>query len=108
MNECKYKLTLFIILVLSAAISWASTTPVIQLLSERHRTEWNWVEYRIALKNTSNEPLENPRIRYFAANPRIQHCKANPNNVSCVGAGLKVIDSTLRVVVDNFSKNFFE
>lgn len=55
----------FVFLVMGAKIVFADS-PSVQLLSERHRTEWNWVEYRIALKNTSSEIIFNPEIRYFA------------------------------------------
>ena len=95
---------LFILLILMADSLWASTLPV-RLLSERHRTEWNWVEYRLSLRNLSNSPLVNPTIRYFAENPRIQYCKAHPNNSNCEGMAFDVydIDSTLRAVVDYHS-----
>ena len=92
---------LFILLILMADSLWASTLPV-RLLSERHRTEWNWVEYRLSLTNFLNSPLVNPTIRYFAENPRIQYCKAHPNDSSCEGMAFDVydVDSTLRAVVD--------
>ena len=63
----------------------AEHSPIVELKSERHRTEWNWVEYRLTLKNLSSTVLTNPTIRYFAENPRIQYCNANPNDVSCSG-----------------------
>ena len=95
---------LFILLVLFANILWASAFPV-QLLSERHRTEWNWVNYRLMLKNLSNSPLVNPTIRYFAENPRIQYCKANPNDNGCSGMqyGIFDVDSSLRAYVDTYT-----
>ena len=95
---------LFILLFLLSCSLWASTFSV-RLLSERHRTEWNWVEYRLSLTNLSNSPLVNPIIRYFAVNPRIQYCKANPNDTACSGMqyGSYGIDSTLRAVVDYHS-----
>lgn len=95
---------LFFLLILTVNFLWASSLPV-QLLSERHRTEWNWVEYRLKLKNISNKPLKNPVIRYFAENPRIQYCRANPNDAGCSGTlyGNYQVDSTLRAVVDYFS-----
>lgn len=40
----------------------------IQLLSERHRTEWNWVEYRLKITNTSTTSIINPEVYYFAEN----------------------------------------
>ena len=95
---------LFILLILMADSLWASTLPV-RLLSERHRTEWNWVEYRLSLTNFSNSPLVNPTIRYFAENPRIQYCVAHPNDTGCEGMAFDVydVDSTLRAVVDYHS-----
>ena len=56
---------LLLCLLFSAKYVFAESLPV-QLLSERYRTEWNWVEYRITLKNTSSEILFNPEIRYIA------------------------------------------
>lgn len=83
---------------------WAST-PSVQLTTERHRTEWNWVEYRLKLKNLSNKPLKNPVVRYFAENLKIQYCEAHPNIFDCTGMvyGSYNVDSTLRAVVDYFS-----
>ncbi len=43
----------------------AASLPV-QLFTERHRTEWNWTEYRLKIKNTSSEIIFSPEIRYFA------------------------------------------
>ena len=96
---------LFFLLILTVNFLWASSLPV-QLLSERHRTEWNWVEYRLKLKNISNKPLKNPVIRYFAENPRIQYCRANPNDAGCSGMpyGNYQVDSTLRAEIDYWSK----
>ena len=44
----------------------AATMPV-QLFTERHRTEWNWTEYRLKIKNNSPEIIFSPEIRYFAS-----------------------------------------
>ena len=95
---------IFILCLLLMNFLWASTLPV-RLLSERHRTEWNWVEYRLSLTNLSNLSLVNPTIRYFAENPKIQFCKANPNDNGCSGMQFDSygIDSTLRAVVDYHS-----
>ena len=73
-----------------------------QLLSERHRTEWNWVEYRISLKNTSQSPIKNPEIRYFAENLYIDYCKSHPQDAKCTNAefGNVPVDSSLAVEVD--------
>ena len=43
-----------------------ATIPSVQLMSERYRTEWNWIEYRLTLKNTSSDIIFNPEIRYYA------------------------------------------
>jgi len=100
----KNRLCLAFLAFLLTGYAWAST-PSVQLKSERHRTEWNWVEYRLSLKNLSDKPLKNPTIRYFAENPKIQFCRKNPKDASCSGAqfGDYEIDSTLRAEVDYFS-----
>ena len=100
----KNRLCLVFFAFLLTGYAWAST-PSVQLKSERHRTEWNWVEYRLSLKNLSDKPLKNPTIRYFAENPKIQFCRKNPKDASCSGAqfGDYEIDSTLRAEVDYFS-----
>lgn len=100
----KNRLCLAFFAFLLTGYAWAST-PSVQLKSERHRTEWNWVEYRLSLKNLSDKPLKNPTIRYFAENPKIQFCRKNPKDASCSGAqfGDYKIDSTLRAEVDYFS-----
>lgn len=100
----KNRLCLAFLAFLLTGYAWAST-PSVQLKSERHRTEWNWVEYRLSLKNLSDKPLKNPTIRYFAENPKIQFCRKNPKDASCSGAqfGEYEIDSTLRAEVDYFS-----
>ena len=67
-----YRIVLVLLTILINVL-WASSFPV-RLLSERHRTEKNWVEYRLLMKNLSNSSLVNPSIRYFAENPRIQYC----------------------------------
>ena len=94
----------FVLLTVLVDVLWASSFPV-RLLSERHRTEWNWVEYCLSLTNLSNSPLVNPTIRYFAENPRIQYCRANPNDTKCEGFQFNVfdVDSTLKAVVDYHS-----
>lgn len=96
---------LFILCLFLVDFLWASTFPV-RLLSERHRTEWNWVEYRLTLKNLTDSTLRNPVIRYFAENPKIQYCRANPNDSSCSGMsyGIYDVDSTLRAEIDDWTK----
>ena len=61
----KYFISIISFLILTVNYVWAGQT--VQLLSERHRTEWNWVEYRISLTNTSSVPILNPEIHYYAA-----------------------------------------
>ena len=65
----KYFISIILFLTLAASCVWANQT--VQLLSQRHRTEWNWVEYRISLTNTSSEPIFNPEIHYYAADPAV-------------------------------------
>lgn len=74
----------------------------VRLVSERHRTEWNWVEYRISLVNKSNIPILNPEIRYFAENSWIQFCERNKINSRCKesNGGLYLKDSLLTLSVD--------
>ena len=61
----KYFISIISFLILTVNYAWSSQA--VQLLSERHRTEWNWVEYRVSLKNTSSIPILNPEIHYYAA-----------------------------------------
>lgn len=77
----------------------------VSLQSERHRTEWNWVEYRISLKNLSSEPINNPEIRYFAENSLMQYCEGR-TDASCseVNAGYIPVDSMLTGTIDYSSK----
>ena len=74
----------------------------VRLVSERHRTEWNWVEYRISLVNKSNIPILNPEIRYFAENSWLQFCERNKINSRCKesNGGLYLKDSLLTLSVD--------
>lgn len=51
--------------------NYAFAIPSVQLLCERNRTETNWIDYRITLKNTSSQPIHNPKIHYYAANTDI-------------------------------------
>lgn len=94
---------LCLVLALLAPIFASETTaPQVRLLSERHRTEWNWVEYRITLTNTSKTAIRNPEVLYYAENSNIQYCENNPNNAWCASVlnGMKVADSSLQVAVD--------
>ena len=87
-------------LVLMTNIAWSE--PSVRLLSERHRTEWNWIEYRISVTNTSSESIQNPEVRYFAENSWIQYCKNPQNAAQCasIGSGAYATDSLLKVDVD--------
>ena len=59
-------LIVFLSCVLFSAKNIFASVPSVQLLSERFRTEWNWVEYRVTLINTSSEIVFNPEIGYYA------------------------------------------
>ena len=104
MKNCRL---LFILLILLADFLWASTLPV-RLLSERHRTEWNWVEYRLSLTNFSSSSLVNPTIRYFAENPRIQYCVVHPNDTGCEGMVFDVYDVDYEAIGANQNVTFKE
>lgn len=99
------KVLVFVFAVAASLMASENASPRVKLLTERHRTEWNWVNYRFYLTNNSNETLVNPSIRYFAENPRIQYCNANSNKIECSEAlfGNYGIDSSLAVAVDYFS-----
>lgn len=101
MNRFAYIAVLFFVII-APLFAADGTTSQVRLLSERHRTEWNWVEYRIALTNTSNTPIHNPEIQYYAENTNIQYCESKPNDSWCAlnenGAFAK--DSMLEVTVD--------
>lgn len=100
-RTCCIKTLAFFLLV---NFVWADT-PSVLLLTKRHRTEWNWVEYRIALKNTSNTPILNPEVRYFAQNTWIQYCEARPNDSWCTSVqnGESEKDTMLALDIDDFS-----
>ena len=65
----KYFIRIFILLIFTASTAWSNQE--VQLLCERHRTEWNWTEYRISLTNTSSNIIINPEIHYYAADTNI-------------------------------------
>src|SRR5574344_1642650 len=94
---------IFLLLAGVSVISFADEGLPIKLYSERHRTEWNWVEYRISLTNRSGIPILNPEIRYFAENSFIQYCENHVNDVNCSATryGDYARDSVLTVAVDN-------
>lgn len=83
-----------------ALLSWAEP---VQLLGQRYKTEWNWTEYRISLKNTSTLPIFNPEIRYFAENSIIQYCEKNANVEGCRAFNKTnpPKDSLLQVAIDD-------
>lgn len=83
-----------------ALLSWAEP---VQLLGQRYKTEWNWTEYRISLKNTSTLPILNPEIRYFAENSIIQYCEKNANVEGCRAFDKTnpPKDSLLQVAIDD-------
>ncbi|MBO7069886.1 MAG: S8 family serine peptidase, partial [Bacteroidales bacterium] len=80
----------------------AQNALTVDFRSERHRTEWNWVEYRVSLKNTGTSPITNPIIRYFAENTNVLYCENHANDVRCSGlnAGHYGTDSVLSATVD--------
>lgn len=96
----------FIILLiwglLLPSLVWSSDSLKVTLLSKRYRTEWNWVEYRISLTNTSDIPILNPEIRYFAENSLIQYCENREIDVNCTAIryGDYVKDTLLTAAVD--------
>ncbi|WP_295070818.1 S8 family serine peptidase [uncultured Fibrobacter sp.] len=55
----------------------------VSLLSERHETEWNWVNYFVRLSNVSDAPIYNPEIRYYAENSWVGYCIDNPTELLC-------------------------
>jgi subtilisin family serine protease len=91
-------------LVLMTNIAWSE--PSVRLLSERHRTEWNWIEYRISVTNTTSAPIQNPEVRYFAENTWIQYCDNPQHAAQCASIGnpAEATDSLLKVDVDYASR----
>ena len=91
-------------LFLMASYAWSE--PSIRLLSERHRTEWNWIEYRISVTNTTSVPIQNPEVRYFAENTWIQYCNNPQHAAQCASIGnpVETTDSLLKVDVDYASR----
>ena len=65
MRYPKYLISIILFFILATSNVWANQA--VQLLSKRHRTEKNWVEYRVSLKNTSENPIVNPDIHYYAS-----------------------------------------
>ncbi len=100
----KYFITTIASLVLMTNIAWSE--PSVRLLCERHRTEWNWVEYRISVANTSSTPIQNPEVRYFAENTWIQYCNNPQHAAQCASIGnpAEATDSLFKVDVDYASR----
>jgi len=100
----KYFITTIASLVLMTNIAWSE--PSVRLLCERYRTEWNWVEYRISVANTSSTPIQNPEVRYFAENTWIQYCNNPQHAAQCASIGnpSETTDSLLKVDVDYASR----
>ena len=97
-------LTTIASLVLMTSIAWSE--PSVRFLSERHRTEWNWIEYRISVTNTTSAPIQNPEVRYFAENTWIQYCDNPQHAAQCASIGnpSETTDSLLKVDVDYASR----
>ena len=95
-----YKI-IFLVMALPILLM-AQNALTVDFRSERHRTEWNWVEYRVSLKNTGTSPITNPVIRYFAENTNVLYCENHANDVRCSGlnAGNYGTDSVLSATVD--------
>ena len=100
----KYFITTIVSLVLMTNVAWSE--PSVRLLSERHRTEWNWIEYRISVTNTTSTPIQNPEVRYFAENTWIQYCDNPQHAAQCASIGnpSETTDSLLKVDVDYASR----
>lgn len=99
---------IFLLLAGVSVVSFAGEVLSVQLQSERYRTEWNWVEYRISLTNRSGTPILNPEIRYFAENSFIQYCENHIDDVNCSATryGDYARDSVLTATVDYSSPLF--
>ncbi|MDD5943321.1 S8 family serine peptidase [Fibrobacter sp.] len=80
-------------LLLCANVVFASV-PSVLLLSERHRTEWNWVEYWVTLKNTSSEIVFNPEIRYYAQEAVLEATVDFSTQLYPVTAAVSSVDGT--------------
>ena len=100
----KYFITTIASLILMTNFAWSE--PSVRLLSERHRTEWNWIEYRISVINTTSAPIQNPEVRYFAENTWIQYCDNPQHAAQCASIGnpAEATDSLLKVDVDYASR----
>ena len=108
MSNLKTLINLIVTVVFLPSIMMAKDSLSVDFRSERHRTEWNWVEYRVTLTNISKKTISNPVIQYFAENTNIQYCEKNANKPGCSGVktGNYGLDSMLTVAVDYTSYPF--
>ena len=108
MSNLKILINLIVAVLFLPSIMMAKDSLSVDFRSERHRTEWNWVEYRVTLTNVSTKTISNPVIQYFAENTNIQYCEKNANKPGCSGmkTGRYGLDSMLTVAVDYTSYPF--
>jgi len=108
MSNLKILINLIVAVLFLPSVMLANDSLSVDFRSERHRTEWNWVEYRVTLTNVSTKTISNPVIQYFAENTNIQYCEKNANKPGCSGVktGSYGLDSMLSVAVDYTSYPF--
>ena len=108
MLNLKILINLIVAVLFLPSVMLANDSLSVDFRSERHRTEWNWVEYRVTLTNVSTKTISNPVIQYFAENTNIQYCEKNANKPGCSGmkTGSYGLDSMLTVAVDYTSYPF--
>ena len=108
MSNFKILINLIVAVLFLPSLMMANDSLSVDFRSERHRTEWNWVEYRVTLTNVSTKTISNPVIQYFAENTNIQYCEKNANKPGCSGVktGNFGLDSMLTVAVDYTSYPF--
>ena len=108
MSNLKILINLIVAILFLPSVMMADDSLSVDFRSERHRTEWNWVEYRVTLTNVSTKTILNPIIQYFAENTNIQYCEKNANKPGCGGMkmGNYGQDSMLTVAVDYTSYPF--
>ena len=88
------KLSILVFFLLLCANVVFASVPSVLLLSERHRTEWNWVEYWVTLKNTSSEIVFNPEIRYYAQEAVLEATVDFSTQLYPVTAAVSSVDGT--------------
>ena len=108
MSNLKILINLIVAVLFLPSVMLANDSLSVDFRSERHRTEWNWVEYRVTLTNVSTKTISNPVIQYFAENTNIQYCEKNANKPGCsdMKTGIFGLDSMLTVAVDYTSYPF--